>query len=50
MRRAGLQVTNGFDAAYNFVRHTLPIDLTDAALSDVVESMLVVRPSFWWLS
>ena len=38
-----MQVTNGFDAAYNYVRMSKPIPLSDVAFSEVIETMAVVN-------
>lgn len=40
---AKTSVTNGFDAAYNYVRASKPVPLEDGALTDLVEALLTVN-------
>ncbi len=50
------QVTNGFDAAYNFVRGSPKVDLTNARVGELADATLAVslftRPVRWcpWYS
>jgi hypothetical protein len=37
-----MQVTNGFEASYNFVRQSKPIPITDQAFSEFIDSQLIV--------
>ncbi len=49
VRSSSLQVTNGFEAAYNYARDSKALPASDEAATELVQSQLLVRWAYYFL-